>query len=105
MNSTLVTAALPPDVRLMNVVSALLIAALLGTAAWTAVRWVVRLPAFNLRAIQVEGDVSRNSVASLRANALPRLHGSFLSLKQKEGRAPFEAVPGVRHASPGPTSR
>jgi cell division protein FtsQ len=98
LNSALATAALPPDVRLMNVVSALLIAALLATAAWTAVRWVVRLPAFNLRAIQVEGDVSRNSVASLRANALPRLQGSFLSMNLKEGRAAFEAVPWVRHA-------
>ncbi len=92
------TAALPPDVRLMNAVSALLIAVLLGSAAWAAVRWVVRLPAFNLRAIQVDGDVSRNSVASLRANALPRLHGSFLSMNLKEGRAAFEAVPWVRHA-------
>ncbi|MDR7330939.1 cell division protein FtsQ/DivIB [Roseateles asaccharophilus] len=98
MNSALATAALPADVRLMNVVSALLVAALLGTAAWTAVRWAVRLPAFNLRAIHVEGDVSRNSVASLRANALPRLHGSFLSMNLKDGRAAFEAVPWVRHA-------
>ncbi len=98
MNSAAATAALPPDVRLMNAVSALLVAALVATAAWAALRWVVRLPAFNLRAIQVEGDVSRNSVASLRANALPRLHGSFLSMNLKDGRAAFEAVPWVRHA-------
>ncbi|MBW8844901.1 MAG: cell division protein FtsQ/DivIB [Burkholderiales bacterium] len=90
--------ALPPDIRLMNAVSALLVAVLLATAAWAAMRWVVRLPVFNFRAIQVEGDVSRNSVASLRANALPRLHGSFLSMNLKEGRAAFEAVPWVRHA-------
>ena len=98
MNSAAATAALPPDVRLMNAVSALLVAALLATVAWGVVRWVVRLPAFNFRAIQVEGDVSRNSVASLRANALPRLHGSFLSMNLKDGRTAFEAVPWVRHA-------
>ena len=97
MNSA-ATAALPPDIRLMNVVSALLVAALVATAAWAAIRWVVRLPVFNLRAIQVEGDVNRNSVASLRANALPRLHGSFLGMSLKDGRAAFEAVPWVRHA-------
>jgi cell division protein FtsQ len=96
MNSA--TAALPPDIRLMNAVSALLVAALLATAAWAAIRWVVRLPAFNFRAIQVEGDVSRNSVASLRANALPQLQGSFLSMNLAAGRAAFEAVPWVRHA-------
>jgi len=98
VNSAAATAAMPPDVRLMNAVSALLVAALLVTAAWAAMRWVVRLPLFNFRLIQVEGDVSRNSVASLRANALPRLHGSFLSMSLKDGRAAFEAVPWVRHA-------
>ncbi|MFT7721549.1 MAG: cell division protein FtsQ/DivIB [Roseateles sp.] len=98
MNAAAATAALPPDIRLMNAVSALLVAALLAVAAWAAVRWVVGLPVFTLRAIQVEGDVSRNSVASLRANALPRLHGSFLSMNLQDGRAAFEAVPWVRHA-------
>lgn len=98
MNAAIASAALPADIRLMNAVSALLVAALLGTAAWAAVRWVVRLPVFNLRAIQVEGDVNRNSAASLRANALPNLHGSFLSLNLQKGRAAFEAVPWVRHA-------
>lgn len=98
MNSAAATAVLPPDVRLMNAVSALLVTALLATTAWGLIRWVVRLPVFNFRAIQVEGDVSRNSVASLRANALPHLHGSFLSMNLAQGRAAFEAVPWVRHA-------
>ncbi len=89
---------LPPDIRLMNAVSALLVAALLAVAAWGLVRWAVRLPVFNLRAIQVVGDVSRNSAASLRANALSNLHGSFLSMSLGEGRKAFEAVPWVRHA-------
>jgi cell division protein FtsQ len=96
MNSA--TAALPSDIRLMNAVSALLVVALLAFAAWAAIRWVVRLPVFNLRAIQVEGDVNRNSVASLRANALPQLQGSFLSMNLQTGRAAFEAVPWVRQA-------
>jgi len=98
VNSAAATAVLPPDVRLMNAVSALLVTALLATTAWGLIRWVVRLPVFNFRAIQVEGDVSRNSVASLRANALPHLHGSFLSMNLAQGRAAFEAVPWVRHA-------
>ncbi|MCE4556351.1 cell division protein FtsQ/DivIB [Roseateles cellulosilyticus] len=98
MNTAAASVVLPPDVRLMNAVSALLFAALMATVAWGLARWVVRLPVFNFRAIQVEGDVSRNSVASLRANALPRLHGSFLSMNLKDGRAAFEAVPWVRHA-------
>ncbi|TXI20411.1 MAG: FtsQ-type POTRA domain-containing protein [Roseateles sp.] len=98
MNSAAASIALPPDVRLMNAVSALLVLAVLGGALLLAGRWAMRLPVFNVRGIQVVGDVSRNSVASLRANALPRLRGSFLSLDLKDGRAAFEAVPWVRHA-------
>ncbi|MEJ6006491.1 cell division protein FtsQ/DivIB [Paucibacter sp. AS339] len=89
---------LPPDVRLMNAVSGLLVVAVLVFAAGLALRWVARLPIFAIRAIQVEGDVTRNSAASLRANALPQLSGSFLSMSLKEGRAAFEAVPWVRRA-------
>ena len=89
---------LPPDIRLMNAVSALLLAGLLLLALGLALRWVVRLPVFAISKIQVEGDVTRNSAASLRANALPRLSGSFLSMNLQAGRAAFEAVPWVRRA-------
>jgi cell division protein FtsQ len=90
---------LPPDVRLMNAASALLLLALLLLILGQCMRWVVRLPVFAIKVIQVEGDVTRNSVASLRANALPNLTGSFLSLNLQEGRRSFEAVPWVRHAT------
>lgn len=89
---------LPPDVRLMNAVSALLVTGLLLACLALALRWVVRLPVFAFSKIQVEGDVTRNSAASLRANALPRLSGSFLSMSLQNGRQAFEAVPWVRHA-------
>lgn len=98
MNAAVTSASLPADIRLMNAVSALLVAALIVMATWAALRWAVGLPLFNLRAIQVAGDVSRNSVATLRANALPQLRGSFLSMNLKEARAAFEAVPWVRQA-------
>ncbi|MCV2368367.1 cell division protein FtsQ/DivIB [Roseateles oligotrophus] len=98
MRSNSAPVTLPPDIRLMNAVTALLLAAMVLTAAALALRWVVRLPVFAIRAIQVEGDVTRNSEASLRANALPRLSGSFLSLNLQEGRDAFEAVPWVRRA-------
>lgn len=89
---------MPPDIRLMNAVTALLLAVIVVAAAGLALRWVVRLPVFAIRAIQVDGDVTRNSEASLRANALPRLSGSFLSMNLQDGRDAFEAVPWVRRA-------
>jgi cell division protein FtsQ len=42
--------------------------------------------------------VGRNSVSTIRANAAPRLAGSFLTLDLQKARAAFEAVPWVRHA-------
>ena len=98
MRSTHPSSPMPPDIRLMNAVTALLLAVIVVAAAGLALRWVVRLPVFAIRAIQVEGDVTRNSEASLRANALPRLSGSFLSMNLQDGRAAFESVPWVRRA-------
>ena len=89
---------LPPDVRLMNGVSALLMAGLVIAGLGLALHQLARLPAFNIRHIQVEGEVARNSVASLRANALPHLSGTFLSMSLRQGREAFEAVPWVRKA-------
>ncbi len=90
--------SLPADVRLMlataNTVLALLVLGLLVIG----LQRLARLPVFNLQAIRVEGDVSRNSEGTIRANAAPRLVGSFLTLDLQQARAAFEAVPWVRHA-------
>jgi cell division protein FtsQ len=88
----------PPDVRLMNGVAALLLLGLAAALLTLALQWLVRQPVFAIRAITVEGDVARNSAASLRANALPRMSGSFLSMNLQTARHAFEAVPWVRHA-------
>jgi cell division protein FtsQ len=90
---------LPPvDVRLMNITAAVLFAgfALLLVAAlgW----WALRHPVFALRAIVVEGDVTHNSAATLRANVAPHLAGNFLTVDLQKARAAFEAVPWVRQA-------
>lgn len=91
-------AAVPPDVRLMNtvasVVGVLLVIALLAAAG----AWAMRQPAFTLRAIQIDGDLGRNSVATIRANATPRLAGNFFTLDLQQAKAAFESVPWVRQA-------
>jgi cell division protein FtsQ len=91
-------ADLPADVRLMNVTARAVFtvaAVLLGAAA---VLWLARQPMFALRSIQVEGDIARNSVSTIRANAAPRLAGNFFTLDLQKARAAFESVPWVRHA-------
>jgi cell division protein FtsQ len=89
---------LPADVRLMNAVAAavfVLAAAGAGVAAWA---WLMRSPLFPIRAIQLDGDLARNSVPTIRANATPRLAGNFFSVDLQQSRAAFESVPWVRRA-------
>ncbi|MBN8493236.1 MAG: cell division protein FtsQ/DivIB [Burkholderiales bacterium] len=90
---------LPFDIRLMNgVASALFALAAAGLVA-AALLWLSRAPWLSIRVIQLEGDLQRNSVATIRANAAPRLSGNLLSIDLDKARAAFEAVPWVRQAT------
>lgn len=92
-------AALPWDIRLMNgAASALFVVAGVALAA-AALLWLARSPWLNIRAIQLEGELQRNSVASIRANATPRLQGNLLAIDLERARDAFEAVPWVRQAT------
>lgn len=91
-------AQLPGDVRLLNITaSALFVLGALLMAA-LALMWLVRQPVFNIRAVKVEGEVTRNSVSTIRANAMPQLAGNYFTLDLARGQRAFEAVPWVRQA-------
>jgi cell division protein FtsQ len=89
---------LPADVRLMravaNAVFVLAALALVVGALW----WVARLPVFAIRAIRVDGEVTRNNATTIRANAAPKLKGGFFTINLAQTRAAFESVPWVRRA-------
>lgn len=92
------TAPLPSDVRLMNATANILwIAVALGLAAMI-VAWAARWPLFSVRTIRVEGDVARNSVATIRSNAAPQLAGNLFTIDLGAARRAFESVPWVRQA-------
>ena len=63
-----------------------------------SVQWVTRSPWLAIRAVQLEGDLTRYSLATLRANAMPKVAGNFFGVDLQASRAAFEAVPWVRHA-------
>jgi len=86
------------DVHWMNAVTALLLAGLLVATLAAALLWLTRTPLFTLRGIDLAGDMQRNSVATIRANAAPRLAGNFFSVDLQAAQAAFEAVPWVRRA-------
>jgi cell division protein FtsQ len=96
---TAADSALPIDIRLMNgAASALFVLAAVVLLA-AAVSWLSRAPWLNIRVIQLEGDLQRNNVATIRANAAPRLAGNVVSIDLERARAAFEAVPWVRQAT------
>lgn len=91
--------AVPIDVRLMDATAgALFWLAGLGLAAALA-WWAVRHPAFALAGITVQGEVTHNSAATLRANVAPRITGNFFTADLQATRLAFEAVPWVRGAT------
>jgi cell division protein FtsQ len=89
---------MPFDVRLMNGVASGVF--LLASAALLAagVLWLTRAPLFSIHAIQLDGDLTRNNINTVRANAVPQLKGNFFSISLQQARAAFEAVPWVRQA-------
>ncbi len=89
---------LPPDVRLMNAVAHTVFVMAGVGAAVAGVLWLMRSPLFPIRGIQLDGEMARNSVPTIRANAAPRLAGNFFSVDLQQGRDAFEAVPWVRRA-------
>lgn len=92
------TIALPVDIRLMNMTSALLLTVftclLIASGAW----WLLRHQAFAIQAIAVQGEVARNNAVTLRSNVMPQLQGNFFTIDLNQTRAVFESVPWVRVA-------
>jgi len=86
------------DVWLMNTAANLMLWLLVGGALLAAAYWLLRAPLFPIRSIQIEGDMQRNNVPTLRANAAPHLSGNFFSLDLQHSRRAFESVPWVRRA-------
>lgn len=88
----------PPDVRRMNAATGVLLGVLALLVLLMAGAWAMRQALFNLSAVRIDGDVNRNSAATLRANVMPKLKGNFFTVDMAQTRSAFEAVPWVRRA-------
>lgn len=91
-------APMPLDVRLMQALTALLVGVAVLTAVAAGVLWLARQPWFDLRAVVVQGEVTRNNALTLKTNVVPRLSGNFFTTDLAQARAAFESVPWVRLA-------
>jgi cell division protein FtsQ len=89
---------LPDDVRWMHNTSNLLFVLAGGLLTAMALLWWTRQPVFALSSIRIDGDMTRNSVATIRVNAVPKLRGNFFSTDLQADQRAFESVPWVRRA-------
>ena len=90
--------ALPVDVRLMNAIAVVVFTLALAALLAAGFAWVARRPQFQFADVRLEGDLQRNSVTTVRANAMPHLAGNFFTMDLGRARAAFEQVPWVRRA-------
>src|SRR5437899_738300 len=88
----------PGDLRLMHATASTLFVIAGVALCVLALNWLIHRPVFALRAIRIEGEVTRSSVATIRANATPKLAGNFFTTDLGKARRAFESVPWVRQA-------
>lgn len=91
-------ARLPGDVRLMNAAAAFIVTGFAVALVAAGAMWLARTSTFTLRAIEVQGLLTRGQLPTLRTHALPELAGNFFSIDLGEAQKAFESVPWVRRA-------
>jgi cell division protein FtsQ len=90
--------AAPLDIKLMNMTATVLFVVFSSLCGFAAVKWIARLPWFDIKAISVSGQVSHNNALTLRSNIAPKMVGTFLTVDLGNVRSAFEAAPWVRNA-------
>jgi cell division protein FtsQ len=82
----------------MNAIAGVVFALALAALMAAGLAWAARRPQFQFGDVRLEGDLQRNSVTTVRANAMPHLAGNFFTMDLARTRAAFEQVPWVRRA-------
>lgn len=98
MSSAMGSAAVPLDVRLMNLMASVLLLGCLLLALAAGAQWALRHPAFAIARIVVQGELNHNNAVTLRANVAPQISGNFFTINLKNVRDAFQQVPWVRRA-------
>ncbi|MGC4061011.1 MAG: cell division protein FtsQ/DivIB [Aquabacterium sp.] len=99
LNSYSTPEEISQDVLWMNAAASVLLVVAIGLLLAAGVTKLTRLPYFNLQRVELEGDLQRNNVATVRANIVPRMRGGFFNADLNHSREVFEAVPWVRKAT------
>lgn len=89
---------LPLDVRMTAATARALGGVAALVAAIALAWWLARQPMFQMRGITLEGELTHQTLRTLRAQVAPRIAGNFFTIDLDRARATFETVPWVRRA-------
>ncbi len=88
----------PLDIRLMQGTSRALFWLFALGCVFVGGHWLMQRSWWDIRAVQLQGDLQRISPVTVRAEALPKLQGNFLTINLAQAQRVFEDVPWVRTA-------
>lgn len=94
-------AASAPDnrTRRMFALARACVAAAVLLAIGGAGMWIAQQPRFDIRSIELRGDLRHVSAASARAAVAGKLRGNYFTLRLDDARRAFESVPWVSQVS------
>lgn len=87
------------SVRAMNLLAGLCVALALLAIGWVALPRLAQQPKFQLKRVDVRGDLRSVTAASVRAALAGRLRGNYFTMRLEDTRRLFETVPWVAQAS------
>ena len=87
------------NARAMNRLAALCVALALVLVAGAALSRLAYLPKFQLKRVDVRGDLRHVTAVSVRAALAGRLRGNYFTMRLEDTRRLFETVPWVAQAS------
>lgn len=87
------------DDKLMSIIAGFFFALAMVLLGYACVQWVIGRPVFELRRVELRGDVDRINLIGFQSQVLPQVRGSFFSANLQNIRKLVEAQPWVRKAS------
>jgi cell division protein FtsQ len=86
------------DDKLMSIIAGLFSALALVLLAYAFVQWLIQRPVFEIKRVELVGDVNRVNLIGFKANVLPKIEGTFFSANLQKVREQVELQPWVRKA-------
>lgn len=86
------------DEKLMSIIAGLFSALAVVLLGYACIQWLIQRPVFELKRVELVGDVDRVNLVGFKANVLPKIQGTFFSADLQKVREQVEAQPWVRKA-------